>query len=130
MAVSSLLSLAVALASAPASARSCVVQCPELPASCSPCTSPGPLWALSLSTFYDEVPEDLHQGDLKGFLGDLLAKFFQGHSITIEFWALLTEFSKWAAPSTPGEAPRPNGQLIRPWGSAGEGGSATGVGPR
>ena len=100
-----MLLLAVALASTTASARSCVVRCPGQPASCSTCTSSGPLWAPSWTNFSDGVPEDLHHGVLEGSLGDLLDKFCQGHSITIEFWALLTEFYQWGAPSTPGEAP-------------------------
>ena len=67
-----MLLLAVALASTTASARSCVVRCPGQPASCSTCTSSGPLWAPSLTIFSDGVPEDFHQGVLEGSLGDLL----------------------------------------------------------
>ena len=95
-----MLLLAVALASTPASARSCVVQCPELPASCSPCTSSGPLWAPSLSILYDGEPEDHHHEVLGGSLDDPLGKFCQGNSIAIESLDLLTEMYQWDAPST------------------------------
>ena len=95
---STLLLLAVALASTPASARSCVVQCPELPASCSPCTSTGPLWAPSLSIFYDRELEDHHQDVLGGSLDDSLGKFCQGNSITIKPLNLLIEMYQWDAP--------------------------------
>ena len=107
MAVLSLLSLALALACANASARSGVLRCPERPASCTLCPSTGPLWAPSWSIFYDGEPEDHHQGVLGGSLDDPLGKFCQGNSIAIKFLAPLTEMyhrrhgdrgSCWALP--------------------------------
>ena len=107
MAVLSLLSLALALACANASARSGVLRCPERPASCTLCPSTGPLWAPSLSIFYDGEPEDHHQEVLGGSLDDPLGKFCQGNSIAIKSLALLTEMYQWDAPSTTVEAPPP-----------------------
>ena len=98
MAVMSLLSLALALACANASARSGVLRCPERPASCTLCPSTGPLWAPSLSIFYDGEPEDHHQEVLGGSLDDPLGKFCQGNSFIHDQVLGPSEMYQWDAP--------------------------------
>ena len=83
MAVMSLLSLALALACADASARSCVLRCPERPASCTLCTSTGPLWPPSSTIFSDEALEDLHLSVLGASLVGLLGGSNLSYSIAV-----------------------------------------------